>query len=285
MSGITSTTLDLQQQLALLQQSLDSTKAEVDKTKAENPNIVNAYNSAKGKAQETVDWYNNQNFTDLNGNRLNFKTLKEWDDKCKAGGVIWDGKLVNEGKGFLFPVTQTVLQDLKTAETDYNRVMGPALERLNEAQKKLDIIGGGLKESMASLLALKKLLDSGDIEGAVMLLQTSRAKVLEQQLGARIEGMQARNAQIKNLNDQLKVKQGELAGVTGTAEQKQQARDTINAVITGLKGDMDKLNSDSQLDMIGIQGLVNKRNEAFDMLTNLLGKFQKTIDGIVSNLR
>ena len=97
--------------------------------------------------------------------------------------------------------------------------------------------------------------------------------------------MQARNAQIKSLNDQLKVEQGKLATVTGTAEEKQAARDTINARITGLKGDMDKLNSDSQLDMIGIQGLVNKRNEAFDMLTNLLGKFQKTIDGIVGNMR
>jgi hypothetical protein len=31
--------------------------------------------------------------------------------------------------------------------------------------------------------------------------------------------------------------------------------------------------------------LVNKRNEAFDMLSNLLGKFQKTIDGIVGNMR
>jgi hypothetical protein len=30
---------------------------------------------------------------------------------------------------------------------------------------------------------------------------------------------------------------------------------------------------------------VNKRNEAFDMLSNLLNKFQKTIDGIVGNMR
>jgi hypothetical protein len=31
--------------------------------------------------------------------------------------------------------------------------------------------------------------------------------------------------------------------------------------------------------------LVNKRNEAFDLLSNLLNKFQKTFDNITSNIR
>ena len=37
--------------------------------------------------------------------------------------------------------------------------------------------------------------------------------------------------------------------------------------------------------MLNIQDLVNKRNQAYDMLSNLLNKFQKTLDGIVSNMR
>src|SRR5690348_137089 len=143
-----------------------------------------------------------------------------------------------------------------------------ALGKLDSCTKLIESLKAGMSEQMTSMKAMLALLQSGDIEGAVMMLQTSRAKVLEAQLGTRIEGMQVRNAQIKNLNDQLKVQQNALANV----DSKDQAgRDRINATITGIKGDMDKLNSDSQLDMIGIQGLVNKRNEAFDMLTNLLG--------------
>jgi len=289
MSGISSNvSVDFEQQLALLNQSLESTQAEVDKLKAQNPNVVNAYNNAKQKLEQTLAWVKTFGNTDMQGNPLKFNTLQEFHDLCLKGGIKdASGKPHNNGNGFQYssPPVDQILKDFKAAEAAYLKVMGPALDKLNEAKTKLDVIGTGLKESIAALQAMAKLLQSGDIEGAVMMLQTNRAKVLEQQLGARIEGMQARNAQIKNLNDQLKVKQGELGGVTGSAEEKQSKRDTINAAITGLKGDMDKLNSDSQLDMIGIQGLVNKRNEAFDMLTNLLGKFQKTIDGIVGNLR
>jgi DNA repair exonuclease SbcCD ATPase subunit len=283
MSGISSNlSVNYQQQLTQLGTNVTDIEAALKKLENDNQTVVGAYNNAKAKAQETVDWYNNQNFTDLKGNRLHFDTLKEWDDKCKAGGVIWDGKLQNNGNGFMFPVTQTVLQDLKTAETNYNKVLGPTLEKLKEAQEKLNTIGGGLKESIASLEAMKKLLDSGDIEGATMLLQTTRAKGLEQQLGARISALQDRNAQIKSLNDDMVRLQKEKNDL-GKDDTK--GRGDKDTAIAAKKGEIDKLNSDSQIDMIGIQGLVNKRNESFDMLTNLLGKFQKTIDGIVGNMR
>ena len=130
---------------------------------------------------------------------------------------------------------------------------------------------------------MAKMLESGDIEGAVMLLQGSRAKVLEKQLSTRIEGMSARNEAIRNKNDLMAFKQGELAGLTGDDKKADYANKQKE--ITKIKGEIDQLNSDSSLDMIGIQTLVNKRNEAFDTLTNLMGKFQKTIDGIVGNMR
>ena len=219
---------------------------------------------ATSAGNNLVNTLNHQGFQ-LNGKALGpFNNLADWQKALSQPGV-----------------TSTMGSNAAAQLGAVNDAMG----RLANAKALVEGLKAGLSEQMTSVNAMLKLLQSGDIEGAVMMLQTSRAKVLEQQLGTRIEGMQARNAQIKNLNDQLKVKQGELAGVTGTDAAKQAARDRINSDITGLKGDMDKLNSDSQLDMIGIQGLVNKRNEAFDMLTNLLGKFQKTIDGIVSNLR
>jgi len=283
MSGISNATANYQQQLDQLGTDVTDIEGQLKKLELDNQNVVSAYNGAKGKAQETVDWYNNQNFTDLNGKRLHFDTLKEWDDKCKAGGVIWDGKLQNNGNGFMFPVTQTVLQDLKTAGTNYNKLIGPTLDKLKDAQGRLNTYGAGLKEAIASSKAMDKLLESGDIEGSVMLLQGTRAKMMDRQLGTQIKGMQDRNAQITKLNNDLTTAQTKLAAFssTDTSDGKKAATKEVG----DLKTAIDSLNSDSQIDMIRTQGLVNKRNEAFDTLTNLLSKFQKTIDGIVGNYR
>ena len=146
-----------------------------------------------------------------------------------------------------------------------------------------------LKDSVETIANLKNLLDTGDIEGAVMALQTSRAKGLEKQLGTRISALQDRNAMIATKNSEL----SELQKRVGTKGKYDNGKDfteannksELDSDITKKKGEIDQLNSDSQIDMIGLQSLVNKRNESFDTLTNLLGKFQKTIDGIVGNYR
>ena len=134
--------------------------------------------------------------------------------------------------------------------------------------------------------ALSKLLAAGDIEGAVMLLQTTRARLMDSQLGTQITAMQNRNQQITKLNNDLTVKQAELAKVpTDSNQDNINKREALTKEVGTMKTSIDTLNSDSQIDMIRTQSLVNKRNEAFDTLTNLLGKFQKTIDGIVGNYR
>jgi hypothetical protein len=140
-------------------------------------------------------------------------------------------------------------------------------------------------EALESLEAMKRVLDSGDIEGAVMLLQTTRAKSLESQLGTEIKAMQARNAQIKLLNEKLNAKQEEFSKMDPENKDQRDLRAQRQKAISDLKTEIDGLNSESQINMIRVQGLVNKRNEAFDMLSNLIGKFQKTIDGIVGNMR
>ncbi len=120
-----------------------------------------------------------------------------------------------------------------------------------------------------------------------MLLQTTRAKVLESQLNTEIMAMQQRNAQIKMLNTRLNAEQEKLSKMD--PEKKDEASVKLRAEqqkkVSDLKSEIDGLNSESQINMIRVQGLVSKRNEAFDTLTNLLSKFQKTIDGIVGNMR
>ena len=117
-----------------------------------------------------------------------------------------------------------------------------------------------------------------------MLLQTTRAKSLEGQ-PHEIKSMQARNAQIKLLNEKLNQKQEIFSKMDPEKKDEKDLRAARQKEISDLKTEIDGMNGESQINMIRVQGLVNKRNEAFDMLSNLLNKFQKTIDGIVGNMR
>jgi len=287
-SGISNVSVNYERQLSQLSTDVTTIEAELKKLENDNQSVVTTYNNAKKKVEDTLAWVRTFGNTDMQGNPLKFNTLQEFHELCGKGGIKdASGKPHNNGNGFQYtspPIAQ-ILSDFKAAEANYNRVMGPTLGKLTDAQRSLDIVGGGLKESIASLKAMAKLLESGDIEGAVMLLQQTRAKGLDQQLGFRIQALQDRNAQIKSLNDDMVRLQKEKNDIVGTGTDETKKRGDKDTDIATLKGNIDKLNSDSQIDMIGIQGLVNKRNEAFDMLTNLLGKFQKTIDGIVGNMR
>jgi hypothetical protein len=52
-----------------------------------------------------------------------------------------------------------------------------------------------------------------------------------------------------------------------------------------LKGKIDSLNSSQQMDMLRMQSLTNKRNEAFDLMTNFIKKMQDSRSSILGNMR
>lgn len=68
-----------------------------------------------------------------------------------------------------------------------------------------------------------------------------------------------------------------LVGVTAKKE-------IIEGWIDGLKGNIDGLNSQGQLDMIRLQSIMNKRNESFEQMTNMMQKFNKARESIVRNI-
>jgi hypothetical protein len=206
--------------------------------------------STRTGAQNSLDW--------IKKNVAGAANLNFGDDPAKWGDVLKNAGI-------------TLGPD---AQASFNKAVGAYAA----AKASMD-------EGLGSLEAMKKLLQSGDIEGAVMLLQTTRAKGLEQQLGGRIGALQSRNAEIKARSDLMAEAQKHQFDKVNGKDPDDTEKGRRAGEISTMKNAIDQLNSDSQLDMIGIQGLVNKRNEAFDTLTNLLGKFQKTIDGIVSNMR
>jgi hypothetical protein len=69
-------------------------------------------------------------------------------------------------------------------------------------------------------------------------------------------------------------------GASSATQQKQ-----WDANIEAVKGKIDSLNSESQLDMIRLQSLMDKRNQRYEQASNTLQKDQKTRDTIVGNTR
>ena len=60
---------------------------------------------------------------------------------------------------------------------------------------------------------------------------------------------------------------------------------TIDVWIEELKGKADAESSSQQMDMLRLQSLTNKRNEAFELMTNFIKKISDSKSGVISNLR
>jgi hypothetical protein len=59
----------------------------------------------------------------------------------------------------------------------------------------------------------------------------------------------------------------------------------VDAAITKVKGLIDAQSNSQQMDMLRLQSLSNKRNEAFDVMTNFVKKMQDSRSSIVGNMR
>jgi hypothetical protein len=59
----------------------------------------------------------------------------------------------------------------------------------------------------------------------------------------------------------------------------------LQQLMEHFKMEIDKQSSNSQLDMIKLQGLINKRNQSIEMMTNMLQKFHSVMEKIVGNMR
>jgi predicted O-linked N-acetylglucosamine transferase (SPINDLY family) len=219
--------------------------------------------STAADAQAWANGMNKQGWLDEKGKPLKFNSAQEWlsamkgkADRMLRGENAPAWKLANGT-----PINYHNLMNFTVAATATSAKTDAIVVKLNI-----------LRADLASCDALDKLLAAGDIEGALMMLQSKRVSLMDEQIGAQMQIMNDRNNQIKTLNDQMLDLQKK--DKNGNADK-----------IQDLKNQIDQLNSSSQLDMIRMQNLVNKRNEAFDTLSNLLSKFTKTMDNIIGNMR
>lgn len=59
----------------------------------------------------------------------------------------------------------------------------------------------------------------------------------------------------------------------------------FDSAVTNLKGNIDSLSNSQQMDMLRLQSLSNKRNEAFDLMSNFVKKMQDNRSSIIGNMR
>jgi chaperonin cofactor prefoldin len=143
-----------------------------------------------------------------------------------------------------------------------------------------------------------------DLETALALVQKQRAELLEGQLKTQMESVQNRNNDIAKLNDivnKLKSNRPQKSGDSVTLDADLQKKLTESGVVVpssnkwsqaevdreldSLRGKIDSLNSSQQMDMLRLQSLTNKRNEAFDLMTNFVKKMADQRSSIIGNMR
>jgi archaellum component FlaC len=59
----------------------------------------------------------------------------------------------------------------------------------------------------------------------------------------------------------------------------------IETIVQKIKSQIDSLTNTQQMDMLRLQSLNNKRNEAFDLMSNFVKKMQDSRSSILSNMR
>jgi chaperonin cofactor prefoldin len=59
----------------------------------------------------------------------------------------------------------------------------------------------------------------------------------------------------------------------------------VDTCISNLKASIDTVNTNSQMDMVRMQGLMDKLNQSIDFMTNWTSKNTKSMDSIIGNIR
>ncbi|MBS1196635.1 MAG: hypothetical protein H6R18_420 [Proteobacteria bacterium] len=178
----------------------------------------------------------------------------------------------------------------------------------------INSVGGGTPVTAAQIQGM-------DLETAMMMVQSDRANNLEVQLKGQLKSVADRNAEIANLNKLLTslrtarpsgsdteatgkisttinedaVKAGltmptgkdapkEVKNKNGTVTGYDVKQKTFDTWAEEIKGKIDSLSSTQQMDMLRMQSLSNKRNEAFELMTNFIKKFSDSNAGIIQKM-
>lgn len=91
----------------------------------------------------------------------------------------------------------------------------------------------------------------------------------------------ARDGRVSNPSDPM----GTILPAATNVMQGATTKGEIDSAINKVKGMIDAAGNTQQIDMLRLQSLTNKRNEAFDIMTNFVKKMQDSRSSILGNMR
>ena len=149
-------------------------------------------------------------------------------------------------------------------------------------------------------------LTAFDLEGALLAVQDRRAQLLDQQLSSQLTDVQKRNARVATLNKAISALRayvaapadGSLAVAVTAAGAAVESHDLLSAtsdspeartaaasLVASLRIELDSVTNTQQTDMLRLASLSNKRNESFDMMTDVFKKMLDSRSAIIGNMR
>lgn len=166
-------------------------------------------------------------------------------------------------------------------------------------------LSGGATSNAVGLNGMTNIqISNMDLESALLAVQQQRASLLENQLKNQIDSVQQRNNEIAQLNSSLnkltelryQLKNGKVtlpADLTQTLTTMGFSvpasgivtQGEIDGLIFNVKSKIDSVGNMQQMDMLRLQSMSNKRNEAFDVMTNFIKKMQDSRSQIIGNMR
>lgn len=167
-------------------------------------------------------------------------------------------------------------------------------------------IGPGASEINAYLLGEPVDFTKPSLDALIMSVLTARADILQTQLEEQIESIQQKNDLLEEANAYLaKAKEKKAsAGTSGESSITHEMKnfwvqvganlaaggDSYNSAewdvnIEALKGKIESLTSQSQLETTKLQQTINKYNQTFEMLSNFINKYFQSISTIIQNMR
>ena len=166
-------------------------------------------------------------------------------------------------------------------------------------------VGPGASEINAYLLGEPVDFTKPSLDAMIMAVLTARADILQNQLEEQIESINQKNQTLESANTML-ARAKELksdAGTSGSVRMPQDMVDFWDSLgakyddsdshnsaewdvnIEGLKGKIEALTSQSQLETTKLQQTINKYNQTFEMLSNFMNKYFQSISTIIQNMR
>jgi chromosome condensin MukBEF ATPase and DNA-binding subunit MukB len=169
---------------------------------------------------------------------------------------------------------------LLSVQSDRARLLDTQLAQQIDLIKDRNAKVDKLNNLLTSLTDLSKLYGSTD----------GTAKLEDQKGWKDLSDTQKKEAKEK-LDAALKetgLTMADLAGAQGAIDTNNMGKITLGQVTVAIektRGMIDSLNNTQQMETLRMQSLSNKRNEAYDLMTNFIKKMQDNRSGIISNMR